>query len=123
MVTDLHDHKCTERIQSLRQKTISAERYVSIEQAKVITGIYKENEALPVILKRSKSLAQSLLDIPISIDPEELIVGNRTPDIRAGIIFPRPVFHGLQMKLKAFRSGTRILLILKRKILKSSEII
>ena len=26
--------------------------------------------------------------MPIAIDPEELIVGNRTPDIRAGVVFP-----------------------------------
>jgi len=26
--------------------------------------------------------------MPIAIDPEELIVGNRTPDMRAGVVFP-----------------------------------
>ena len=80
--------KPTHRILSLREKTFSATRYLSIEQAKIITRIYQENENLPVILKRAKSLAQSLLEIRITIDPEELIVGNRTPDIRAGVVFP-----------------------------------
>lgn len=78
----------TERIKSLRQKTLSAERFLSTEQAKIITRVYRENQDLPVILKRAKSLAQTLLEIPIIIDPEELIAGNRTPDIRAGIVFP-----------------------------------
>ena len=78
----------TQRILSLREKTLSSERYLSVEQARIITSIYKQNENLPVILKRSKALAQTLLDIPVFIDPDELIVGNRTPDIRAGVLFP-----------------------------------
>lgn len=78
----------TARIISLRKKTVSAERYLSIEQAKIITHIYKENEDLPVIMKRALALSEALCEIPISIDPEELIVGNRTPDIRAGVVFP-----------------------------------
>lgn len=80
--------KPTGRILSLKEKTFSATRYLSIEQAKIITRIYQENGNHPVILKRAKSLAQSLLEITISIDPEELIVGNRTPDSRAGVVFP-----------------------------------
>ena len=78
----------TLRIQVLRQKTLSSERYLSLEQAKIITRVYQENEDIPVILKRAKALAQSLMEMPIAIDPQELIVGNRTPDIRAGVVFP-----------------------------------
>ena len=80
--------KSTKRIKSLRQKTLSAERFLSAEQAEIITKVYRENEDLPVILKRAKALARALTDISITIDPEELIVGNRTTDIRAGIVFP-----------------------------------
>jgi pyruvate formate-lyase/glycerol dehydratase family glycyl radical enzyme len=78
----------TPRIKSLRMKTSSADRYLSIEQAKIITKVYQENENNPVIIKRAKALAAALDEIPISIDPEELVVGNRTPDIRAGVVFP-----------------------------------
>ena len=85
---NLTNIKPTERIISLREKTVSAERYLSIEQAKIITRIYQQNEDLPVIIKRAKALAQSLDEISISIDPEELIVGNRTAEIRAGVVFP-----------------------------------
>lgn len=88
MISDFQNLKPSERILSLRKKTLSTSRYLSIEQAKIITKIYQQNEYLPVILKRSEALAQCLLDMPIAIDPEELIVGNRTPDIRAGVVFP-----------------------------------
>lgn len=76
------------RIRSLRAKTLAAQRFLSLEQARIITRVCKENEKLPVILKRAHSLAASLKEISVSIDPEELIVGNRTSGIRAGVVFP-----------------------------------
>jgi pyruvate formate-lyase/glycerol dehydratase family glycyl radical enzyme len=78
----------TDRIISLRRKTLSADRYLSVEQALIITRIYKENPDDSVIIKRAKALAASLDEIEICIDPEELIVGNRTAGIRSGIVFP-----------------------------------
>jgi pyruvate formate-lyase/glycerol dehydratase family glycyl radical enzyme len=88
MIKDIQTLMPSDRILSLKKKTLSAERYLSIEQAKIITEAYRQNAGLPLPLIRAKSLAQSLLEMPISIDPEELIVGNRTPDIRAGVVFP-----------------------------------
>ncbi|MFZ0281787.1 MAG: formate C-acetyltransferase/glycerol dehydratase family glycyl radical enzyme [Bacteroidales bacterium] len=78
----------TDRIRSLRQKTLSAKRSLSLEQAKIITRVYTENENLPVCLKRAAALAASLREMPLLIDPEELITGNRTPGIRSGVVFP-----------------------------------
>src|SRR5664279_2206848 len=88
MALEIQNLKPTPRILSLKNKTLNSERYLSIEQAKIITRIYQENESLPVNIKRAKALAASLLEMPIAIDPEELIVGNRTPDNRAGVVFP-----------------------------------
>ena len=88
MIPEFQNLKPSERILSLKNKTLTAVRYLSIEQAKIITRVYKENEDLPVILKRAESLARSLSEMSIAIDPEELIVGNRTPDNRAGVVFP-----------------------------------
>jgi formate C-acetyltransferase len=88
MIPDFQNLKPSDRILSLKKKTLDSKRYLSIEQAKIITQVYQQNEDLPAILKRSFALAESLSEIPINIDPEELIVGNRTPDIRAGVVFP-----------------------------------
>jgi pyruvate formate-lyase/glycerol dehydratase family glycyl radical enzyme len=89
MISDSYNLKSpTARILSLKNKTLSSDRFLSIEQAKIITRTYQQNEDLPVSIRRALSLANSLNEMPISIDPEELIVGNRTPDIRAGIVFP-----------------------------------
>ncbi len=93
--------KMTDRIHSLKEKTFSEQRYLSLDQAKIITRVYQENEKLSVILKRAKSLAQSLEEIPIKIDPEELIVGNRTPEIRAGVVFPEAGISWLNKEIES----------------------
>src|SRR5664280_963213 len=88
MLSDFQNLKPSDRILSLKKKTLSAKRFLSVEQAKIITRIYQENENLAVNIIRAKTLAASLSEIPITIDPEELIIGNRTPDNRAGVVFP-----------------------------------
>ncbi len=88
MISEIHNLKPTPRILSLRNKTLSSTRFLSIEQAKIITRIYQENENLPVNIKRAIALASSLSEMQISIDPEEIIVGNRTPESRGGVVFP-----------------------------------
>jgi pyruvate formate-lyase/glycerol dehydratase family glycyl radical enzyme len=101
MTPDSQNIKGTDRIIALKNKTLSAARYLSIEQAKIITRIYQENESLPIILKRAKALAASLLELPIAIEAEELIVGNRTPDIRAGVVFPEAGINWLKSELES----------------------
>jgi pyruvate formate-lyase/glycerol dehydratase family glycyl radical enzyme len=76
------------RIDTLKNKMFSEERYISIEQALITTNTYRENQDKPVIIKRALSLKNALENIEISIEPEELIVGNRTKGVRAGVITP-----------------------------------
>ncbi|HEC45072.1 MAG TPA: formate C-acetyltransferase/glycerol dehydratase family glycyl radical enzyme [Bacteroides sp.] len=92
--------KTKSRITSLKQKTIDHKRYLSLEQALIITDVYKRNENDPVTLKRAKSLSESLRKLNITIDPEELIVGNRTPDSRAGVVFPEAGISWLSKEIE-----------------------
>jgi len=78
----------TDRIKNLHGRTMSEERFLSLEQARIITRVYRENEGVPVCIKRAESLACSLREMEIRIDREELIVGNRTREIRSGVVFP-----------------------------------
>ena len=77
-----------ERVETLKEKMLKEKRKASIEQAKIITRVYKENEDKSIVIKRALSLSASLKEIEISIEPEELIVGNRTKGVRGGVIFP-----------------------------------
>lgn len=61
---------------------------MSVEQARIITESYRTHTDEPRILQRAYALADSLQKMPIRVDRDELIVGNRTPGIRAGVVFP-----------------------------------
>lgn len=100
----IKDIQMTDRIKSLREKTISEKRFLSIEQAKIITRICKENPADPVIIIRAKALAASLREMPVMIDPEEIIAGNRTPGIRAGVVFPEAGISWLSDEIETLDS-------------------
>ncbi|MBP3853609.1 MAG: formate C-acetyltransferase/glycerol dehydratase family glycyl radical enzyme [Erysipelotrichaceae bacterium] len=77
-----------ERIQYLKQKMLEEKRYASIEQALIITQSYKEHEGCSKQVKRAHALKDALEQIEIGFDSKELIVGNRTKGVRAGVIFP-----------------------------------
>lgn len=76
------------RIEILKEKMLSCPRYVSIEQALIITRTYKEHENESVQMKRAYSLYNALNEIEIGMESEELIVGNRTKGSRYGVVFP-----------------------------------
>ena len=46
----------TKRIFDLKEKMLSSKRYASIEQARIITRVYQENEKLSLPKKRALSL-------------------------------------------------------------------
>ena len=77
-----------QRINVLKQKMLDEPRYISIEQARIITAVYQANPDQPVIIKRALALQAALEQLEIAIEPEELVVGNRTRGVRAGVVFP-----------------------------------
>lgn len=78
----------TQRVKNIRERILSEPRYASIEQAMIITNTYKKNENQPRIIQRALALKASLEQIKITVHPDELIVGNRTAGVRAGVVFP-----------------------------------
>lgn len=78
----------TARIAGLRDRMLSEPRYLSLEQALLVTDVYERLEGASVPRKRAESLAAAMRQISIHIDPAELIVGNRTAGVRAGVVFP-----------------------------------
>ena len=78
----------THRIHVLKEKMLNSPRYASIEQARIITRIYQENETLSIDKKRALSLKAALEELEIGVEKEELIVGNRTKGVRYGVVFP-----------------------------------
>lgn len=85
MLEDLYQ---SERINVLKEKMLSDSRFASIEQARIITRVYQENENLSIAKKRALSLKAALEELEIAVEKEELIVGNRTKGVRYGVVFP-----------------------------------
>jgi formate C-acetyltransferase len=78
----------TPRIASLKEKMLAEPRYLSLEQALIVTEVYQAHEGASVPVKRARALAETMRRIAIGIEPEELVVGNRTRGVRAGVVFP-----------------------------------
>lgn len=78
----------SERARRLKDRMLSEPRYLSVEQALLITESYIQNEGRPRNIQRAKALEAALEKMTIGIDTEELIVGNRTAGVRAGVVFP-----------------------------------
>jgi pyruvate formate-lyase/glycerol dehydratase family glycyl radical enzyme len=77
-----------QRIRTLMQRMQGEERYLSVEQASIVTAYYRRNPDKPRNIQRAESLAETLRAIQIRIDPLELVVGNRSAGVRAGVVSP-----------------------------------
>ena len=84
----MEELKMNARIGRLKERMLSEPRYASIEQAKIITKTYQANEEKPRIIQRALALKAALEQMEIRVEPEELIVGNRTAGVRYGVVFP-----------------------------------
>lgn len=98
----------TKRISDLKEKMLSSKRYASIEQARIITRVYQENEKLSLPKKRALSLKAALEELEISVEDEELIVGNRTKGVRYGVVFLKVVVRGSIKNLKHYQQDHKI---------------
>ncbi len=76
------------RVQKLKDVMFAEERFASLEQAKIVTDVYRAHGDLPRCVLRGLALKEALGRIGICITPGERIVGNRTTGVRAGVIFP-----------------------------------
>lgn len=88
MKTKLDQLPMTHRVQKLKEVMFAEERFASVEQAKIVTGVYRAHSDLPRNILRALALKEALSRIEIRITEGELIVGNRTTGVRAGVIFP-----------------------------------
>ena len=96
------------RITILKEKMLDEKRYASIEQARIITRIYKENETLSVPMKRALSLKAALEEIEIGVEKEELIVVIVQKVYVLVLYFLKVAVHGWIENLKHFLPVLRI---------------
>lgn len=78
----------TDRVVRLKNMILQAKPYVESERAVLATEAYKENEHLPAIMRRAKVVEKIFNELPITIRPDELIVGAVTINPRSTEICP-----------------------------------
>jgi len=81
-------HEASERVKGLKELFLKTDPAMCHARAILVTQAYQENEADPIILKRSKALAKVLEELPIFIDEGELIVGHVASERRGAEVFP-----------------------------------
>ena len=69
---------------------------IEADRAVLITESYKATEGEPIILRRAKAFAHILENLPITIRPEELIVGSNSKAPRGCQVFPEYSYAWLE---------------------------
>ena len=65
----------TLRIEKLKDAFLKLRSTVTIDRARIETRILKENAGEPMVTRRAKAFAAIVREMPIDIDPEQLLVG------------------------------------------------
>ena len=67
---------CTPRIERLRKSYFMNKPTVCTHRARIYTDIYKETEGEPTVIRRGKAFKKHCEENPITIQEDELIIGN-----------------------------------------------
>jgi pyruvate formate-lyase/glycerol dehydratase family glycyl radical enzyme len=78
----------TDRVVRLKNMILHAKPHVESERAVLATEAYKENEHLSAIMRRAKVVEKIFNELPVTIRPDELIVGAVTINPRSTEICP-----------------------------------
>lgn len=97
----LREMRPSARALRLREAIQSEKRVVSVEQARLTTEAYRDHPDAPRVLQRAHALAHTMHRIAIRIRADELIVGNRTPESRAGVVFPEAAVEWVACELES----------------------
>ncbi|NLC15748.1 MAG: glycyl radical protein [Firmicutes bacterium] len=76
------------RIERLKTRLLQHKPSICVERAILITESYQGTEGEPECVRRAKALRRVLNRMSISINPDELIVGNQASQPRAAPLFP-----------------------------------
>lgn len=92
----IRDIPKSERITKLIDHLFEKKPRVECDRAVLLTESYKKTESLPIIKRRSAAFRHILENLPITIRPDELIVGSNTVQPRSCQTFPEYSFDWLE---------------------------
>lgn len=91
----------TERVERIKQRILSTRRKLFIDPARLETASYKRTEGESTIIRRAKAFRDIVHDLTIAIHPDELIVGNRSPLPRMGVVTPSAAVNWIDRELES----------------------
>ena len=86
----------TGRIKRLVEHLYAKTPEIESARAVLLTDSYKQTEHEPLVIRRAKAFAHVLKNIPITIRPDELVVGSSTVAPRGSQTFPEFSFEWLE---------------------------
>lgn len=89
----------TARVAAIKQRLLDEPRYLDVERARYTTEAYRATEGQPMALRRAQMLLHLVRQQSITIQPGELIVGNRSLLPRMGIIAPEGAVEWIDKEL------------------------
>ncbi len=76
------------RMQEMKDTYRSTERYICVERYRLITDFYKENMALNAMIRRARAFEYLCENMPVRIDPWDVVCGAATSKFGAGLLYP-----------------------------------
>lgn len=89
-----------ERVARIKVRLIHNEREIDLERARYTTESYQQTEDEPMPIRRAKMLLHLVRKMSITIDPDEVIVGNRSLKPRMGVIAPEGAVDWIDKELE-----------------------
>lgn len=115
MYQTYHEYKLSDtqlnRIQYLKNQSISAEQKVCVQRARYLTEAYQKHVSEPMIKRRAYAFKNILDKIDLFIEDRQLLVGNHAASLRAASIFPEYCVNWIfeEIDQLASRPGDRFL--------------
>ena len=97
----------TARIQRLKQAYLDAKPSISVKRAEVFTESHRQTEGQPVILRRARAFKDVCGKIPVTIFPDELVVGAIGEYLKSGIICPEYSWQWVETEMDEFASRSQ----------------
>jgi pyruvate formate-lyase/glycerol dehydratase family glycyl radical enzyme len=90
------------RVQRIKSDYNRAVPSICIERAVCFTRSHQETGGQPLIVRRAKAFKESCERIPVTIYPDELLVGNRGAERRSGCINPEVSWRWVEEEMDRF---------------------
>jgi formate C-acetyltransferase len=95
-----HTTRPTARAARIKQRLLVNERQIDVERARLATESYRATKGEPMVIRRAKLLLHLVRSMSLAIQPDEVIVGNRSLLPRMGVIAPEGAVDWIDKELE-----------------------